>query len=60
MVENVKLRIAAKEAGVPLWKVSRELNVGEATLYRWLRDPLPKEKEAAIKGAIEKLSQGVR
>lgn len=58
-MENQKLRKAARAAFVPLWKVAEELGISEPTLTRWLRVPLPEEKEKAIMEAIQKLEQEV-
>ena len=57
MNERIKLR--ARGAGVPLWKIARELGISEPTITRWLRVPLSAEREAKIRSAIEKLSKEV-
>lgn len=54
-MENVKVRRAAKSAGVPLWRIAAEIGVSEPTLTRWLRVPLSPEREAEIMAAIDKL-----
>ncbi len=59
MRENEKIRRAARVADVPLYRIARELGVSEPTMTRWLRFPLPEDKEAKILGAIERLSQEV-
>lgn len=58
-MENAKVRRAARIAGVPLFRVAAEIQVSEATLQRWLRFPLPTEKEERIMVAIEKLGRDV-
>ena len=58
MAENIGIRLEARAAGVPLWKVARALGVSEPTLYRWLRAPLSGEERARILGIIEKLKDG--
>lgn len=45
---NQFIRTAAKNAGIPLWRLADLLGVSEATMTRMLRRPLPKEKEAQI------------
>jgi len=54
-MENQKVRKAARAALVPLWKVAAEMGISEATLTRWLRNPLPEEKERAALDAIKKI-----
>lgn len=59
MKENLGVRKAAKESKVPLWKVASEVGISEPTLIRWLRFPLPAEKERRIMAAIQELAQEV-
>ena len=44
-LDTKKIREAAKRRGVPLWKVAHAAGIGEATLYRWLRDPSPAQMQ---------------
>ena len=55
--ENQPVRRAARAAGVPLWKVAKAIGVSEPTLTRWLRAPLPEDKERRIMTAISALEQ---
>lgn len=57
MTENHVVRDRAKAAKVPLWKVAAEIQVSEPTLTRWLRFPLPAEKETRILTAIETIAE---
>lgn len=57
--ENEKIRLAARIAGVPLWKVAAAIGISEPTLTRWLKFPIPDEKEQRIMEAINVLSQEV-
>ena len=57
MKENQAVRKAAKSAGVPLWKVAAAIGVSEPTIIRWLRVPLPAEREASILSAIASLEK---
>lgn len=59
MKENQTVRRAARVAGVPLWRVAAQLRISEPTLTRWLRFPLPSEKEQRIMTAIQELAQEV-
>ncbi len=59
MKENLGVRKAAKESKVPLWKVAAKVGISEPTLIRWLRFPLPAEKERRIMTAIQELAQEV-
>lgn len=54
---NENVRFAAMRHGVKLWQIAMEIGISEPTLYRWLRFPLPAEKEARVLEAIEKLSE---
>lgn len=55
--ENQTVRRAAWAAGVPLWRIASNIGVSEPTLTRWLRVPLPEEKERRIMAAIVALEQ---
>lgn len=55
--ENQTVRRAARAAGVPLWRIASNIGVSEPTLTRWLRVPLPEEKERRIMAAIVALEQ---
>lgn len=57
MKENSGIRRAAKEAKVPLWKAAAKIGISEPTLIRWLRFPLPEDKEARIMAAIDELAK---
>ena len=51
---NDGIRRAAKEAGIPLWRVAYFAGISEATLTRWLRVPLTKEKENSLLAAVKR------
>lgn len=53
MRANEHIRAAIKERGLTLWRVAAVLGVCDITLQRWLRFPLPAEKEARIMEAIK-------
>lgn len=53
MKANEHIRKAMKDAGVTMWRVAAVLGVSDITLGRWLRFPLPTEKEAQVMAAIE-------
>ncbi len=55
--ENQGVRRAARASGVPLWRVAAAIGVSEPTLTRWLRVPLPEDKERRIMAAIAVLEQ---
>ena len=57
MKENQGVRNAARSAGVPLWKVAAAISISEPTLIRWLRFPLPEDKERRIMAAIAGLAR---
>jgi transposase-like protein len=55
--ENKLIRKKARAADVPLWKIAQALGISEPTLTRWLRFPLPADKEQRILTAISELTQ---
>lgn len=57
--ENEQVRRTARAAGVPLWRIAAVIGVSEPTLTRWLRFPLPADKEQRVMTAISQLSQEV-
>ncbi len=59
MKENDLIRRTARSNGIPLWKVAVAIGVSEPTLIRWLRFPLPKDKEQNILDAITNLAEEV-
>lgn len=50
---NEHIRKAMRENDVTQWRVAAILGVSDITLGRWLRFPLPAEKEAQIMEAIK-------
>lgn len=59
MKVNQNIREAAKHNGVKLWQIAAHLGISEPTITRWLRTPLPPEKEKKIMDAIEEIAKGV-
>lgn len=55
---NEKVRQAAKDKRVSQWEIAQTLGVCEQTVHRWLRLPLPAEKETEILEAIEAVAKG--
>ena len=51
-MENTEIRRMARVAGIPLWRVAAAIGISEPTLTRWLRFPLPAEKENRVIEAI--------
>ena len=56
-MENIKIRVAARVAGVPFWKIAQKIGISEPTLTRWLRVPLDADREALIMAAIDELAK---
>ena len=44
--ENKEVRTAAKEKGLPLWKLAKAAGISEATMTRKLREPLTEKEKA--------------
>lgn len=59
VLENNKIRVAARVAGVPFWKIAQKIGISEPTLTRWLRMPLSAEREGIILAAIKELEKEV-
>ena len=55
-MENLSIRKLSKVNNVPLWQIARFLGVAEPTFTRWMRTPLPADKEARIIAAIKELA----
>lgn len=51
-MENKDLRIIAKEAHVPLWKIAELMGISEFTLSRKLRFELPEETAFLFKSIV--------
>lgn len=49
---NLDVRFKARAAGVPLWKVARQLGIGDNTLFRKLRRELTAEEKKQFFDAI--------
>ena len=56
-MENTEIRRMARVAGIPLWRVAAAIGISEPTLTRWLRFPLPAEKENRVIEAISRLER---
>lgn len=57
VIYKSEIKDAAKKAKLYQWEIALEIGVSEPTLVRWLRTPLPAEKEERILAAIEKLAK---
>lgn len=57
-MENRQIRVAARVAGVPFWKIAQKIGISEPTLTRWLRVPLSTARETMIMNAIDELHEG--
>lgn len=58
-VANQGIRLVARGAGVPLWRVAQKMGISEPTLSRWLRVPLSPERESRIMDALLALEKEV-
>ena len=54
---NHEVRVAARVAGVALWRIAYAPGISEPTMTRWLRTELPDEKRQRILAAIAELSE---
>lgn len=53
MENNEKLREEMRVNGISQWMMADALGVSENTVNRWMRHPLPPEKERLFLNAIE-------
>lgn len=53
---NEKIKRAAKEKNVRLWKVAKMLNIQDSALSRKMREELPEEETARILAIIDQLA----
>ena len=54
---NMKIRVAMMEKNLRQWELARLLGVSESTVWRMLREELPKEEQDAIITKIEEASK---
>ena len=54
-MENQDIRLKAKGAGVPLWKVAEYIGISEPTLTRLLRRKVDREMRTRLMTAIKEI-----
>lgn len=54
---NLDVRFRARAAGVPLWKIAREMGIGDNTLFRKLRKELTAEEKQRFFAVIQKIAE---
>lgn len=54
---NMVIRKAAREAGVALWRIAKEIGISEPTMTRRMREELPADEQERILGVIEELAK---
>ena len=55
---NMKIRLAARGAGVPLWRIAKEMGISEPTITRMLRNELSETDQQRILAIIAKIQEG--
>lgn len=53
---NLKVRLAAREAGVHQWEIAEALGIGEGSFCRRMRHELPEAEQARILETINDIS----
>ena len=53
---NLDIRFKARSLGVPLWKIAKEMNIGDNTLFRKLRKELTAEEKKKFFDVIQKIA----
>ena len=56
-MKNQDIRLAARGAGIPLWKLAETLGISEPTMTRKLRHELPDDEKAHIMEIIHQLAK---
>ncbi len=54
---NENVRIMARKKKIALWEIAEKIGISEATITRWMRVQLPKEKENCIMQAIAVIAE---
>lgn len=57
-MENMKIRKAARVAGVPLWKVAERYGITDSSFSRKLRRELPGPEQEQLLKIIDELAGG--
>lgn len=56
-MKNQEIRLAARGAGIPLWRLAEAIGVSEPTMTRKLRHELPEDEKRRILSIIRNLSK---
>lgn len=56
---NLEIRMKIKQNRLCHYEVAREIGISEATLCRWLREEMNKDRKELVSSAIDKLLRGV-
>ena len=59
-MENLDLRLKARGANVPLWRIAKELGISEPTMTRRLRTPLSEAEKQQITSIIDRIAKEIR
>jgi hypothetical protein len=58
-MHNLELRSLIRRSRVKHYEIAQELGISEYTLCRWLREPLPEEKEKLIREALTRVMRNI-
>lgn len=53
---NLDIRFKAKAAGVPLWRIAKEMGISDMTLFRRLRKELSVQEKQKLLDVIMKIA----
>lgn len=53
---NLDIRFKAKAAGVPLWRIAKEMKISDMTLFRRLRKELSAQEKQKFLDVIMKIA----
>lgn len=56
-LNNIKIRLAAMEAGVPMWRLAHHLGIAPESLSKKLRYELSSDEEKRMLQAIEDIKE---
>ena len=57
---NQKIRKAAKEKGITLWRIAEKLGINDGNFSRKMRHELSKEETKHILNIIDELAEGAK
>ena len=54
---NDDIKSFMRKRGIHIYEVAQQLGIGEATIYRWLREPLTGNRRERVVNAIRTIAE---